>query len=197
MQKPQNYEKTQAQGEFTPVELGGHYMTIKQVEEMKSSTGKDMIKVCFDFDQNDRQPGYFMESFKNDIRPDKKWSNQATQYTLVYDNDGNTSRSFKTFCTCVEHSNNGFTISWGDNWGAQFKEKKIGGVFGEEMDYYDGKERKKRVLRWFVSIDRVDEATIPEMSESKAYRERPIQGAQSDDGFMNVPPDDVDDLPFN
>ena len=28
MKKPNNYENTQAQGEFTPVELGGHSLTI-------------------------------------------------------------------------------------------------------------------------------------------------------------------------
>lgn len=31
MRKPNNYESTQAQGEFTPVELGGHTLVIKQV----------------------------------------------------------------------------------------------------------------------------------------------------------------------
>ena len=196
MQKPNSYDEVQAQGEYTPVELGGHYMTIKQVEEMKSKTGRDMIKVCFDFDANDKQAGYFTESFKNDIRPDKKWSNQATQYTLVYDEDGKSSKSFKTFCTCVEHSNSGFQVAWCDNWGAQFKNKKIGGVFGEEMDYYNGEVKKKRVLRWFISTDKVASTPIPQITESKAYRERP-QDLQGDDDFTNVPDEIDDELPFN
>ena len=29
MQKPKNYENTQAQGEFTPVELGGHRLVLE------------------------------------------------------------------------------------------------------------------------------------------------------------------------
>ena len=33
MRKPNNYENTQAQGEFIPVELGGHYLIIKEVLE--------------------------------------------------------------------------------------------------------------------------------------------------------------------
>lgn len=36
MRKPNNYENTQVQGEFTPVELGGHKLVIKQVEERMS-----------------------------------------------------------------------------------------------------------------------------------------------------------------
>lgn len=124
MQKPNNYDETQAGGDFQPVELGGHKLIIKQVSETKSKAGKDMIVVFFDFAPDDSQPGYFTEQFKNDIRPDKKWPNQATQYILTEDAEGKCNRSFKTFTTCVEHSNTGFTTQWGDNFGAQFKNKK-------------------------------------------------------------------------
>lgn len=72
MNKPNNYDNTQAAGEFTPVELGGHKLIIKQVTETTSKNGKPMIVVLFDFAPDDKQPGYFMEQFKNDIRPDKK-----------------------------------------------------------------------------------------------------------------------------
>ncbi|WP_252201241.1 hypothetical protein [Coprococcus comes] len=47
MKKPNNYEETQVQGEFTPVELGGHKLVIKQVEERMSRTNKPMIVVFF------------------------------------------------------------------------------------------------------------------------------------------------------
>lgn len=201
MQKPRNYEETQAQGEFTPVELGGHQMVIKQVTETKSKTGKDMIVVLFDFDQSDKQPEYFVKQFRDDIRPEKKWPNQATQYILVYDEDGKCSRSFKTFTTCVKHSNPGFEESWGDNWGAQFKNKKIGGVFGPQMDYYNGREIEKRVLRWFVSYDKAADAQIPNLSETQAYKNRvsgyPQGSVPAGDGFMNIPDGVDEELPFN
>ena len=171
MNKPNAYDETQAGGEFIPVELGGHKMVIKSVTEMKSRTNKDMIKVEFDFAEDDKQPGYFSEQFANDIRPDKKWPNQATQYMLTEDAEGKCTRNFKTFTTCAEHSNAGFSVQWGDKFCQCFKGKKIGGVFGEQMDYYNGEEKKKRVLRWFVSLDKVADATIPDMSETKSYKE--------------------------
>lgn len=201
MQKPSNYAETPTQGEFTPVELGGHKMVIKQVSEKQSNTGKPMIVVLFDFDKSDSQPDYFMESFKNDIRPDKKWSNQATQYILTVDTDGNCSKSFKTFCTCVEKSNAGFSCWKADNTFnfEGIKGKKVGGVFGEQMDFYNGEEKKKRVLRWFCSLDKVADAQVPEITETKAYKERNngATGAGSD-GFMNIPYGiDDEELPFN
>lgn len=209
MQKPNNYDETQAGGEFTPVELGGHKLVIKQVNETKSKTGKDMIVVLFDFAEDDKQPGYFMEQFQNDIRPDKKWPNQATQYILTEDAEGKCTRNFKTFTTCVEHSNAGFSVQWGDKFCQCFKGKKIGGVFGEQMDYYNGEEKKKRVLRWFVSLDKVADASVPDMSETKAYKEYKQGGSMSNvgssydggvyngDGFMNIPDGINEELPFN
>lgn len=198
MQKPSNYNETQAQGEWIPVELGGHKMIVKQVSEKKSQSSKDMIVVLFDFAPDDKQPNYFMDSFNNDTRQDKKWSNQATQYILTEDADGKCSRQFKTFCTCVENSNPGFECWKNDQFDfAGIKGKKIGGVFGEQMDFYNGEEKKKRVLRWFCSIDKVADATIPEMSETKAYKERHTSAPTSTDEFMNIPDGIDEELPFN
>ena len=45
MLKPQNYEETQASTGYESPELGGHKLVIKQVNETKSKTGKDMIVV--------------------------------------------------------------------------------------------------------------------------------------------------------
>lgn len=200
MKKPNNFENIQAQGEFTPVELGGHYLIIKDVTETQSKNGKDMIKVSFDFAANDKQPGYFMESFKNDIRPEKKWPNQATQYILTEDSEGNCSRSFKTFITCVEHSNK-MQVQWGENFGQQFKNKAVGGVFGPQLDYYENKEREKRVLRWFVSVDKVKDAQVPDTQETQAYKNYKNGyhpgSTSAGDGFMNIPDGIDEELPFS
>ncbi len=201
--KPTNYDNTPASSGYEPPELGGHKLVIKQVSEKQSKTGKPMIVVLFDFADDDKQPGYFSEQFANDIRPDKKWPNQATQYILTEDADGKCTRNFKTFTTCVEHSNAGFETQWGDKFCQCFKGKKIGGVFGEQMDYYNGEEKKKRVLRWFVSLDKVADAAVPDMSETKAYKEykqgggMPNYGTPGDDGFMNIPDGIDEELPFN
>lgn len=203
MKKPNNYENTKAQGEFTPVELGGHKMIVKQVSQKQSKTGKDMIVVLFDFATDDAQAGYFATQFADDIRPEKKWPNQATQYILVEDEDGNTSRSFKTFCTCIENSNPGFSC-WKADETFNFqgiKNKKIGGVFGTQMDYYNGREIEKRVLRWFVSMDKVADAKIPDVTQTQAYKNS-VNGYHPDakpigDGFMNIPDGIDEELPFS
>lgn len=191
--RPNNYDNTPVGGDFTPVELGGHYLEIKQVSEKKSSTGKDMIVVLFDFASNDQQAGYFTEQFKNDIRPDKKWPNQATNYILTEDDEGNCSRSFKTFITCVEKSNPNVQLWNGDALNLiTFKGKKLGGVFGIVEEEYNGKRKKKRKLRWFCSNDKVLEAPVP---DEKVLPVAP--NATLNDGFMNIPDGIDEELPFN
>jgi hypothetical protein len=193
--KPNNYEETPTGGDFTPVELGGHYLVIKQVSERKSAKGNDMIVVLFDFDVNDKQPGYFMEQFKNDIRPEKKYPNQGTAYIVTDDADGNCSRSFKTFTTCIEHSNPNFQIQWGDKFCECLKGKKIGGVFGIVEEEYEGDVKKKRKLRWFTSVDKVKDAAVPD--EKLLNRQQSSLPTPDSSGFVNIPDGIDDELPFN
>ena len=95
MQKPTNYDTTQAAGEFEPIKLGGHKMVIKQVSERQSQGGLNMIVILFDFAEGDEQAGYFMKQFENDIRPDKKYPNAGTNYMvcLLYTSDSTSCRS--------------------------------------------------------------------------------------------------------
>lgn len=201
MEKPNNYENTQIQGEFTTIELGGHIMEIKEVLEMKSRTGKNMLKVSFDFASQDVQPEYFLNQFRDDIRPEKKWPNAGTTYILTEDQDGNCSRSFKTFTTSVEKSNPGFSVQWGANFAPCFKGKLVGGVFGVVHDYYNDKCIEKHQLRWFRSIEGVKEADIPKEIETDAFKNRnknsdPLANIGTDD-FMKIPDEIDEELPFN
>ena len=202
MNKPNNYDETRPAGEYTPVELGGHYMIIKQVKESKDKNGNPMVIVFFDFAQNDKQAGYFAEEFKNDIRPEKKWPNAGTEYINVNDyQTGNCSRSFKGFTTSVEKSNPGFSVQWGDGFEACFKNKMVGGIFGEVTDYYNNKEFTKRELRWFRSVENIVNAEIPKPIQTKQWKDwkAQIEGTPSPvgDGFMNIPDNIDEELPFN
>lgn len=160
MQMPKKFNETKVSGDFTPIELGGHHIIIKNVEETTSKAGKPMLKVSFDFAKNDKQADYMSNEYKNDIRPDKKWPHAGTQYILSEDKDGNCSKSFKSFITAFESSNNCSAI-WGEKFAAQFKNKKIGGVFGEVENEYNGKTTMRHELRWFCADDKVDGAAIP------------------------------------
>lgn len=192
MNKPNGYDQVKVGGDFTPIELGGHHLIIKGVREEKSKAGKNMIVVAFDFAKNDKQPGYFSDLFDKDIRPDKKWPNAGTQYILTLDNNdpSKVSKSFKGFVTSVEHSN-GFEVEWGDKFCDQFKGKKVGGVFGLVEEEYNGEIKRRHKLRWFCEDNRADSADIP--------KEKLLSGSKpavSPDGFMKIPDDGPEEIPF-
>lgn len=193
MNKPQDYDDIQVMGDFTPVELGGHHLIIKGVREQTSSNGDPMIVVAFDFAKNDRQPGYFSDLFEKDLRPDKKWPNNGTQYILTADyNDKNkTSRNFKAFITSVEKSNN-MIAEWGDNFCKQFNGKKVGGVFGIVEEQYNGKVSKKHKLRWFCEDSNADNANVPEPKLLNGS----TRSMANNDGFMNPPAGEAEEIPF-
>lgn len=204
MNKPNGYDEAKASGGYIPVELGGHYCTIMQVKETKSSSGKAMIVVLLDFDKNDKQPGYFSAAFSNDTRPkdEKKWPFAGSKWVMVndYQDPKKTSRQFKTFCSCVEKSND-YEITWGgDNWGQQFKGKKIGAVYGEEENAYNGKTFMRPALKWFCENDAVADAAIPEPKYlgSAGSASAPVINtttAGSSD-FMSIPEGVEEEIPF-
>ena len=196
MKKPSNYDNTKASGEYIPPKTGGHHMIIKKVEETESKAGKEMIIVFFDFAAGDVQPKYFMNEFQNDIRPDKKWPRAGRQYILTTDSDGNCSRSFKTFITAVEKSNNGFKTEWGDKFAQQFKNKKIGGVFGKVENEYQGKTTMRAELRWFCADDKADNAAVPNPKYLQNHNKTAPAPATDNSGFMDIPSDVEDEIPF-
>jgi hypothetical protein len=199
MQKPEGYDEARVNGDFVPVELGGHFAVIKQVSETQSSTGKDMIVVLFDFCSPDAQEGYFMDAFKNDVREEKKWPFNGSKYIMVndYNDPKKTSRNFKSFCTCVEKSNN-ISIQWGTaNWAQQFKGKKIGVVYGEEESEWDGRITMRHVPKWFCDWDKVKDASIPAPKYlNGATPSGSAPKVTGNEDFMTVQGDTEEELPF-
>ena len=190
MQKPNSYDEVKTGG-WIPPQVGGHKMVIKQVAETKNKNGKDMIVVLFDFAKDDVQPGYFSTEFKNDVRPEKKWPHAGTTYINVEDQNGKCSRMMKGFITAFEQSNNVEAI-WGDKFAQQFKNKKIGGVFGEVENEYNGKTTMRHELRWFCDISKAADTTVP---DPKYLAKTSTQPKTDENGFMDID-NDSDNIPW-
>lgn len=187
MQKPNSYDDVKVGGDFTPIALGGHRIVIKNVDEGKSKKGNNMLTVYFDFAPDDKQPGYFTEQFKNDVRPDKKWPRGGTAYVVCEDDEGKCHKQLKGFITSFEESNK-TEVVWGDKFTIQFKNKRIGGVYGEKENEWNGKTTLRHELRWFCSVERADSAAIPD----PILLDKP---KKPDDGFMDIT-NDSDQMPW-
>lgn len=191
MNKPAGYDETQVGGDFTPINVGGHHATIVSVKEQKSSTGKNMLVVAIDFAGNDKQPGYFKEQFNNDTRADKKWPYQAVQYIVTEDEANKCSRSFKSFITSYEKSNN-CNVNWVEKFCEQFKNKKIGVVYGEVEEEYNGEVKTRRRIRWFCEDDKVETQNVPAI---KTLPNKPVATGEAS-GFMPIADAIDEEIPF-
>lgn len=195
MQKPNNYDNTQAGGDFTPVNLGGHYAVIKNVSERETKNGDPMVVVSIDFDKKDEQAGYFTEQFKKDVRPDKKYPNQAVNY-ITTEYNGACTKGFKSFMKAYADSNGikEDAIKWGSDFATQFKNKKIGVVFGNVEETYNGETKLRRKIRWFCDYNKVSEQKIP---DDKLENNKAAKPTTDENGFMNIPEGSDEEIPFD
>ena len=159
--KPSNYDEIQVNQEFERLELGGHKGIIKSVEEYTSTiSGNTSLKVEVDTATDDKQPNYFQKQYDENTNADKRWSNSGTKYVSLKQDD-NCIKMLKAFITSVENSNPNFTYDWNKEVD-QLKGKKVGLVFGlEEYENDKGETKTATKLTQFRSIDKVDNAKIP------------------------------------
>ena len=159
--KPSNYDEIQVNQEFERLELGGHKGIIKSVEEYTSTiSGNTSLKVEVDTATDDKQPSYFQKQYDENTNTDKRWSSSGTKYVSLKQ-DEKCIKMLKGFITSVENSNNGFTYDWNKDVD-QLKGKKVGLVFGlEEYENDKGETKTATKLTQFRSIDKVDNAKIP------------------------------------
>ena len=165
IKKPSNYDNVEVmEFDYTPIELGAHKGIIMKAEEYTSpQSGKTSLKVSVDTAKDDKQPEYFKEQYKNDVRIDKRWSNSAIKYIPLGEEE-NQVKILKAFITAYENSNN-CQFDWNKDW-EQLTGKKIGIIFGmEEYENQAGELKTVNKLREFRSIDKIDNIKIPKVKK--------------------------------
>ncbi len=163
MNKPSDYDKTTPSGESTPLPPGGYICKIMDIKEGVTRNGYEAIFISLDIAEGPYKD-YFADRYRSDTRSDKKWGCVVTQLTYTTDGTNSTNRFFKGFITCVEKSNNGFFVQWGDRFCSCFKGKSVGASFGrEEFSGSDGSPHFTTRFRNFYTVDRIKEGIkIPE-----------------------------------
>lgn len=185
MKKPQGYDEVQAFGEFETLPAGGYKCIIKKIVCETSQNGKEYLKLAVDIIEGEYQD-FFKKKFDADSREEKKWPGTWVVFTEGF-NPGTTSKYYKGLITSIEASNANFKF---DHINEQtLVNKKVGIVFREEeFEGFDGAVHTSTKPFYAVSIDKVEEAKIPNPKKL-------AQKGESFDDFGAVPSDN-DDLPF-
>lgn len=193
MNKPAGYDEAKATFGYEKERItpGGHRCVIVKVIEKKSSTGKEQLEIHLDTAADDSQPMLFSNQFAQNgsgAWPCRFW-------ITGYETEGSYGvRQLKAFHTAVEDSNGNFVIPWGAGYAAALKGKKVGVVFGQEENEWNGRISTLTKPRYFRNIEDVENAEIPQ----KKTLEKEAPAATGSEDWLQVP-DGVDDtgLPFN
>lgn len=154
MRKPEDFDQVQAFGEFTPLELGGHILVIKQVKEIKDQHGNTTrVDIAFDTHTEDKQPNFYSDQYKRDTRQKKSWNGVKSEWP--YTKMGATNPFFKKFIDSVKASNKNFQLCWDDKFESCFKGMLVGGVFGREQYLKDGELKKITKCVEFRSVEAI------------------------------------------
>ena len=164
--KPNDYDSVKVGGERI-LPAGGYICKILKVEETQSKTGKDMLKVAFDIAEGDFE-GYFkglFDSWKasSDDPKTVKWPFTGTKWILLLNNEGQTNRDFKAFCTSLEES--GTEVWKNDVFDVNgLKNAKLGIVFRREEHEYMNARSWRTVPVGFRSVKTIEDGafSIPE-----------------------------------
>ncbi len=166
MEKPQNWDKVEPAkefGDYESLKLGGHICIIKSADEYTGFiSGTTSLRICVDIDGKDEQKGFYQKQYDSNDKIDKKWSNGATKYISLKE-DENCVAMFKGFITTLENSNPKFVWDFDES---KLVGLKLVGVFGQE-EYLDndGNIKLATKLTQFRSLDKLDEVKIPRVKK--------------------------------
>ena len=185
MNKPNDYDSAPmlVEGDLPP---GGYVCQVKKIEETASKNGNAMLKIALDIYEG-QYAGFYQDKFDSNTRLGKKWPSVFNQ--LIYDKDGNTNRSFKSFCEKMKESN-GIEIPWGDHFCSALKGKLIGVTFGrEQFEGNDGMLHWTTKPKYWKTVSEIREGkyTVP---EDRPLKQETSTAPQGFDAISD------EDLPF-
>ena len=187
---PADYSRVRAYdgtGGSAKLPVGGYVCRILDAASDKLPSGGDRLSVIFEIVEGP-YAGYFKEKYEHKKQyGEAKWPGVFRAPVLT--REGKTSGYFKGLLTSIEQSNDGYKFT-GDE--KTLKNKLVGFNFGErDFQASDGQVRTVVEPFYAVSVKRVRDGIEP--PPKKELRGAP---AAQNNGFVEVPDDQLPDLPF-
>ena len=181
---------------------GGYVAKIKEVRYEEGKDGNsDMIILAYDITEGEYKD-FFKKQFDENTAEDKKWKGRTSIY--VPKDDGSerdqwTQNAFAGWVNALEDSNKDYFWDWDEK---KWKGKAVGLIYGEVGAVIDGKPVEFTECRFPESVEKIRKGdfNIPNFKARKGYDEAYDKKADAernaDKGFMNIPDNIDEDLPF-
>ena len=188
-----DYDSVKIGGEFTALPANGYVCVIKKARMTTNGNGLPMIEVPIDISEGE-YAHYFTQLFRERMSkdPNSKYPYNGILKITAVDENGNTKKNFKSFCTAVEQSN-GIVLPRNDDGFLQALVGMEVGVLYQREEYLgnDGNAHWSTKPKWFRSTESIRKGrfTVP---EDVPLPDTYGTGFESADSFNAA----SDDLPF-
>ena len=190
------YDKSKRRKNFEHLPKGAYVVKILGAKEETGSYGQQ-VAIYFDIAEGEYRD-FYNKQYESNTSEDKVWPYDAVFY-LTVPTDGCADwiwTKWNTFFGDLEDSNNGFVF---DGDVKKLKGKLIGGKFHIEQSEYDGKVYNHTRLKWTCVADDVRNdkfGSLPDDKLVKPSKAKKSEPAPDSDGFMNIPEDTDEEIPF-
>ena len=175
---------------FDPLPKGAYVIKIMKASEEQNKNGEGShIKVAFDIAEGEYKD-FYKKQFDSLTDEDKHWPYDGV-YNLVAPDDNSPQwmiDSFGTFVAALEDSNDGYHWDWNEK---KWKGLVIGALFRIEQNESNGNIYDHTRPLWFRDADAVRNGKCGRLPKDKL-----VTAKNTDDSFMNIPDDAVDDIPL-
>lgn len=196
-----DYDSVQVGGDYRALPGGGYVCVIKKAQMTTNSNGLPMIKVAIDIAEGD-YAGYWQEQFRSKMAsdPNAEYPYNGVLRITATDENGNTKKNFKSFCTSVEKSNGIEALPRHDEAFLKALVGKMVGVLYQREQYRgnDGKERWSTKPKWFRDVETIRSGRFTKPED--VY----LDDSYEDTGFSSYEPQtsadsfnaSIDEIPF-
>lgn len=161
-----DYDSVQVGGGFKALPGGGYVVYIKKAQMTNNSNGLPMVEALVDIAEGDYK-GYFGDLYRSRLGndPNAKYPYNGILRITAVDENGNTKKNFKSFCTAVEQSND-MTLPRHDDAFLKALAGKFVGVLYQREEYVgnDGNNHWSTKPKWYRNVEtiRSGKFTAPE-----------------------------------
>lgn len=190
-----NYDTTETYGQKEQLPIGGYILKIMDARISEGNGERnDQLIISFDIAE-----GPFMDFYARNYRAqtgeDKKWKGVARLWCpddSGSEADDRTKRRFKTNIEAFEESNEGYSWDWDEK---KLKGLRIGGVFNRKEYDFQGHHGFFTNFKWFVPVEQIENGSFKQPGDDYLDNHNVPEPAEND-GFMNLPDDLEERLPF-
>ena len=190
-----DYDSVQVGGEFKALPAGGYVCRVLKAQMTTNNSGLPMIEVMIDIIDGEYTQ-YFSNLYRERMSRDlnARYPYNGILKITAVDENGNTKKNFKSFCTAIEQSN-GITLPRDDEAFLKvLKDKEVGVLYQrEEFAGSDGNAHWSTKPKWFRSVEAIQNGdfTVPEDVPLPMTYGTAFQSMEAD-SFSSA----QDDIPF-